>query len=317
MRPLGASRSNGGRQRVLRALRDHRRHPAHDGLAENGEWWGWWGWGWRWRRSVQGAPEVAVAFGQSNIIASFFTDCKVGAFLRDAAQPGRARPEGAIATGVTVNPDGSVLLTPGEWAGISQAPCRIGSRAERGCRARTGTGTGTGTAHRHASSRRRRPVRVNRDEQSSSSEDERPLASRRCAAAVEAPRSVEQSESGARRTMTDAPPAATARRRRCSNLSADELASILDAIGRVEESKATACQDAQNWCATSVRTARRAETATRRSGGTWPQRIFDNGPATTTRRLLGQEPDLRHLQDDANPRTRSTACAAPRALRTS
>ena len=100
--PLGASRSNGGgRQRVLRALRDHRWHPAHDGLAENGEWWGC-RWECRWYWAVQGAPEVEAALGRNKTTA-FLPAVKAGPYtepllLRREAPllPARWRPPPAL-----------------------------------------------------------------------------------------------------------------------------------------------------------------------------------------------------------------------------
>ena len=87
------------------------------------------------------------------------------------------------------------------------------------------------------------------------------------------------------------------------NLSADDLASILDAIGRVEESKATACKDAQNWCATSAAHGKACRDGDPQIWRDLAARIFDNGSGQDDRGVaLGKNLIYDSFKDDANPR---------------
>jgi len=202
-------------------------------------------------------------------------------------------------TGVTVNPDGSVLLTPGEWAGISKLLAE--SVAVPSAGAAPAPAPMPAPAPAPASSRSRRPVRVNRDD-NSSSEDERPLASR------VPPPSKRRARSSRVRVAHDdddddddgGGDGATVP---LLNLSADDLSSILNAIGRVEESKATACQDAQNWCATSVAHGKACRDSDPQIWRDLAARIFDNGPGLDDKEVAwGKNLIYDTFRDDANPR---------------
>jgi hypothetical protein len=127
-------------------------------------------------------------------------------------------------TGVTVNPDGSATLTPEEWAELS--------------------GLIGGPSAPTPAPRRRKPRVVRHDDDSSSSsEDERPLAARVPPPAKRRHQRKAAAQSRRKVVVHDDPDTLS------DLLKEDELAAILGAIGLTEESKATACSDAQAWCA--------------------------------------------------------------------
>ena len=181
-----------------------------------------------------------------------------------------------LPTGVTVNPDGSATLTPEEWANLARL---IGAPS---------------APTPSAPSRTRRAVRVRHDDDSSGSEDERPLAAR-----PRAPPSL--------------PPAPQRRRRRktvvhddadtlSDLLKADELAAVLGAIGMTEESKASACQDAKAWCALDKEHKAVCDSHPR----VWQsltERIFaiDDATQSHTAEVLGEGLIYRTFRDDAHP----------------
>ena len=196
----------------------------------------------------------------------------------------------APSTGVTYNPDGSVVLTPGEWAGITKhlaESVAVPSAAP---------------APAPASSRRRRSVRVRHDDDSSSEDERRPLAAR------VPPPSKRRARPSRVRVMHDdddddggggGSEPATA----LLDLKEDDLESILDAIGRVDESKATACQDAQNWCATSVTHGKACRDADPQIWRDLAARIFDNGPDLDDKDVaMGKNLIYDTFKDNANPR---------------
>lgn len=198
----------------------------------------------------------------------------------------------APSTGVTFNPDGSVLLTPGEWAGISKhlaESVAVPSAAPAPAPAPAPS--------------RRRSVRVRHDDDSSSEDERRPLAARvpppskrrarsRRATVVRDDDSDSDNDNNAGNAT---PPLLT--------LGADMLASILDAIGRVEESKATACQDAQNWCATSAAHGKACRDGDPQIWRDLAARIFDNGPGLDNKDVaMGKNLIYDTFKDDANPR---------------
>ena len=130
-------------------------------------------------------------------------------------------------TGVTVNPDGSATLTPDEWAKLS--------------------GLIGGPSAPTPAPRRRRKARVVRHDDtssSSSSEDERPLAARVPPQSKRRHRRKSAGAKSRRKVVVHDDPDTLS-----DLLKEDELAAILGAIGLTEESKATACSDAQAWCA--------------------------------------------------------------------
>jgi len=177
-------------------------------------------------------------------------------------------------TGVTVHADGSATLTPTEWADLSRL---IGGPS-------VPTPTPTPAP---APARRRRTHVVRHDDDSSSSEDERPLAARpRRKAAARPRRTVARDDPD---TLSDL-------------LKADELAAILGAIGATEESKASACEDAKAWCALNREHAAVCDSHPR----VWQsltERIFDPGPVQSDKDVaLGKRLIYDTFKDEANPR---------------
>ena len=193
----------------------------------------------------------------------------------------------ALPTGVTFNPDGSVVLTPGEWAGITKHL------------AESVAIPGAAPAPAPAPSRRRSSVRVRHDDDSSSSEDERrPLAAR-----VPPPSKRRARPSRVRVMRDDDDDDGSEPATALLDLKEDDLESILDAIGRVDESKATACQDAQNWCATSVAHGKACRDADPQIWRDLAARIFDNGAGLDDKDVaMGKNLIYDTFKDDANPR---------------
>jgi len=199
-------------------------------------------------------------------------------------------------TGVTVNPDGSVVLTPSEWAGVSKL------LAESVAIPGAAPAAAPAPAPAPASSSRRSSVRVRHDDEDSSSEDERrPLAARVPPPSKRRARRTQSSRVRVAHDDDDDDDSATAPP--LLKLSADDLASILDAIGRLEESKATACQDAQNWCATSAAHGKACRESDPQIWKDLAERIFDNRPGLDYKDVAwGKNLIYDTFKDDANPR---------------
>jgi len=165
-------------------------------------------------------------------------------------------------TGVTLNPDGSATLTPKEWEKYKHL---IGGPS--------------------ASARRRKPPVVRHDDDSSSEEERKPLAAR---VPARRPARVPALSDA----VKDNSP--------FGMLNNDELASILDAIGRDDQSKATACEDAHNFCFVVD------DKACRNNPQIWidlAKRIFDYRPATDDNNVVfGKRLIYDTFRDDANPR---------------
>ena len=192
-------------------------------------------------------------------------------------------------TGVTVNPDGSATLTPKEWAKYSHLI--------------SGPSDNDSSSEDERPLAERRPARRPRQDNDSSSEDERPLAERRPARRPAQVRQGHDSSSEDERPLAKRRPA-----RRPAPLGAalfdmlkeDELASILDAIGRDDESKATACQDAHNFCFVTGGKACRGDPQIWRD---LAQRIFGYGPGQDDKEVaLGKRLIYDTFKDDATPR---------------
>lgn len=103
-----------------------------------------------------------------------------------------------------------------------------------------------------------------------------------------------------RRARVEAPSDAVENNSPFGMLSDDVLASILDAIGRDDESKATACEDAHNFCVVV------GNKACRDNPKIWrdlAKRIFDYRPATDDNNVVfGKRLIYDTFRDNANPR---------------
>lgn len=188
-------------------------------------------------------------------------------------------PSPSARTGVTVNPDGSATLTPEEWAKLS--------------------GLIGGPSAPTPAPRRRKPrvVRHDDDTSSSSSEDERPLAARVPPQSKRRHRRNAGAKSRRKVVVHDDPDTLS------DLLKEDELAAILGAIGLTEESKASACSDAQAWCALNKEHKAVCDSHPR----VWQslaERIFDPGPAVNSNRkeiAMGKGLIYHTFKDDAHP----------------
>ena len=199
-------------------------------------------------------------------------------------------------TGVRLNPDGSATLTPKEWEKYKHL---IGRPSD--------------------SARRRNPPVVRRDDDSSSEEEGQSLAARLRpppgaalaptimrhdddSGSEEERKSLAARVPARRRARVTTPPGAVKDNSPFGMLSDDELASILDAIGRDDESKATACEDAHNFCLVVGDKACRGDPQIWRD---LAERIFDYRPATDDNNVvLNSSKRLIYdtFRDDANPR---------------
>ena len=181
-------------------------------------------------------------------------------------------------TGVVVNPDGSVTLTPEEWANLTRLIGEPSAPAPAPAPAPT---------HRGRLARRVRYV------DSSSSEDERPLAAR-------APRAPAR-----QRRRTAAPPSRTTVLHDDADtmsdlLKADDLAAILGAIGMTDRNKSAACQEAKAWCGLNTEHKGVCDS----NPQVWQslvERIFDPGPVDKIPVVLGKRLIYDTFKDDANP----------------
>ena len=233
------------------------------------------------RPRLPGAPGAPGLSGQSYGLPGAL---RARSFCRPSNNP--THTVASTTTGVTLNPDGSATLTPKEWAkyshlisGPSASTRRpivrhdddSSSEEERPLAARRRPPPGAASA-----STRRRIVRHDND---NSSEEERPLAARR-----------------RRRSEVDA----TKDNALFDMLNEDELASILNAIGRDDESKATACEDAHNFCSVI------GGKACHNNPKIWidlAKRIFDYRPAEDDNNVVfGKRLIYDTFRDDANPR---------------
>ena len=189
-------------------------------------------------------------------------------------------------TGVTLNPDGSATLTPKEW-----------------------------NKYKHlidgpsASARRRKPPVVRHDDDSSSEEEGQPPGAASASTIMrhdddsgseEERKSLAARVPARRRARVPTPPGAVEDNSPFGMLSNDELASILNAIGRDDESKATACEDAHNFCFVV------GDKACRDNPKIWrdlAKRIFDYRPAEDDNNVVfGKRLIYDTFRDDANPR---------------
>jgi len=194
-------------------------------------------------------------------------------------------------TGVTLNPDGSATLTPKEWEKYKHLIGGPSASAQ--------------------------PPVVRRDDDSSSEEEGQPLAARRRPPPGAASASTimhHDGDSGSeeerkplaarvparRRARVPTPRGAVEDNSPFGMLSNDELASILNAIGRDDESKATACEDAHNFCFVV------GDKACRDNPKIWrdlAKRIFDYRPTEDDNNVVfGKRLIYDTFRDDANPR---------------
>ena len=193
-------------------------------------------------------------------------------------------PSPPARTGVTVNPDGSATLTPDEWAKLS--------------------GLIGGPSAPTPAPRRRKPRVVRHDDDdtsssssssSSSSEDERPLAARVPPQSKRRHRRKAGAKSRRKVVVHDDPDTLS------DLLKEDELAAILGAIGLTEESKASACADAQAWCALN-REHKAVCDSHPRVWQSLTERIFDPGPAQSDKQVaMGKRLIYDTFKDDAHP----------------
>lgn len=198
--------------------------------------------------------------------------------------PNLSRLAPSSPTGVTINPDGSRTFTVEELATLTRL-----------------LGTPVPGLLPAPARSRRPPTRVLRDDNSSSEED-RPLASRR--------------------RRSPAPPAQ--RRPRAAQphtlpelLTADQLATILGAIGGRDQSKRSACHDAIKWCNLNTEHQAACDGAIPDVWRDLAKRIFSIPEAERLPELVTPDGDnLIYLayRDDSNPREAFTAMCRALAL---